>query len=124
VTASVNVDRLRPLQDKVIIRPDEAPGKTLGGIIIPEAYRGVRSKDDKGRRASWGTVLAVGPGATDVKGRHWPIEVYPGDRVLVNDIAPKETFQDDDGKPLYSVSSFAVVAFDEDVRATLKKDRL
>jgi chaperonin GroES len=68
---------LRPLGDKVLIRPltDEELGtKSPSGIIIPETVD--REKADRGK------VVAVGPGRLDEDGKRIPVEVKVGDNVM------------------------------------------
>jgi len=65
--------RLRPLQDRVLIRRIEPESKTSGGIIIPDT---VREKPVEGE------VVAVGPGARDADGVLRALDVKVGDRVL------------------------------------------
>lgn len=65
---------LHPLQDHVLIRRVEPEGKTAGGIIIPDTAR---------EKPVEGDVIAVGPGARDAQGKQWPLDVEPGDRVLL-----------------------------------------
>jgi chaperonin GroES len=60
--------KIRPLQDRVIVRRLEEEEKTEGGIIIPDT---AKEKPQKG------TVVAVGPGTNDEK-----MEVKKGDVVL------------------------------------------
>jgi chaperonin GroES len=65
--------RLRPLQDRVLIRRVDAETKSLGGIFIPDA---VQEKPHEGE------VVAIGPGARNKDGALLPMGVKPGDRVL------------------------------------------
>jgi len=65
--------KLRPLQDRILIRRVEPETKTTGGIFIPDA---VQEKPIEGE------VIAVGPGARDARGNLVPVDVKPGDRVL------------------------------------------
>jgi chaperonin GroES len=60
--------KIRPLADRVIIRPQEAEAKTASGIIIPDSAK---------ERPQKGTVMAAGPGTKDDK-----MEVKNGDVVL------------------------------------------
>ena len=60
--------KIKPLADRVIIKPQEAEEKTASGIIIPDS---AKEKPQKG------TVVAVGPGTKDEK-----MEVKSGDVVL------------------------------------------
>ena len=64
---------LRPLHDRVLVRPDEAETKTAGGIII------VESAQDK---PSQGEVIAVANGSRDDNGALIALEVKAGDTVL------------------------------------------
>ena len=59
---------LKPLADRVLVRPAAAEEKTLSGIIIPDSAK------EKPQR---GTVLAAGPGKIDE-----PMTVKNGDTVL------------------------------------------
>jgi chaperonin GroES len=69
---------LRPLGDKVLIRPlsDEELGtQSPSGIIIPESVD--REKADRGE------VVAVGPGRFDEDGeKRIPLDVKVGDKVI------------------------------------------
>ena len=65
--------RLRPLQDRVLIRRVEPEAKTAGGIFIPDTAQ---------EKPMEGEVVAVGPGARDEDGKLHPLDVKPGDRVL------------------------------------------
>jgi len=64
---------LRPLQDRVLIRPIEPGSTSPGGIIIPDTAK---------EKPMEGEVLAVGPGARDEHGKLHRPGVTPGDRVL------------------------------------------
>ena len=65
--------KLRPLQDRVLIRRVEQEAKSSGGIIIPDTAQ---------EKPMEGEVVAVGPGARDENGKLHPLDVKPGDRVL------------------------------------------
>jgi len=65
--------RLRPLQDRVLIRRVVAEAKTTGGILIPDTAQ---------EKPVQGEVVAVGPGARNNDGTLVPMDVKPGDRVL------------------------------------------
>ena len=63
----------RPLYDRVLARRIEQETKTPGGIIIPDSAK------EKPVEAE---IIAVGTGARDETGKHIPMEVKAGDRVL------------------------------------------
>jgi chaperonin GroES len=65
--------KLRPLQDRILIRRVEPEAKTPGGIFIPDTAQ---------EKPMEGEVVAVGPGARDENGRLHPLDVKSGDRVL------------------------------------------
>lgn len=65
--------RLAPLNDRVVIRPNEADSQTPGGIVLPE-----NSKQPQLR----GVILAVGPGALNDDGTRQPMPVAVGDEVV------------------------------------------
>lgn len=65
--------KIKPLQDKVLIKREEALEKTAGGIIIPDTSKEKPSK---------GIVIAVGQGARNEKGDIIPMTLKEGDKVL------------------------------------------
>ena len=64
--------KLKPLQDRVIVKQTEAEEKTKSGIYLPDA---AKEKPTKGK------VIAVGPGKLDEKGKPMEIGVRVGDSV-------------------------------------------
>lgn len=67
------MQKLRPLNDRVIVERLEAAAVSKGGIIIP---------DNAKERPVEGMVLAVGPGRRNEKGERIPVNVTIGDRIL------------------------------------------
>ena len=65
--------KIRPLQDRVIVKRIEEEEKTKGGIIIPDTAK---------EKPSEGVVVAVGPGARDDSGKVIAPDVKAGDRIL------------------------------------------
>ena len=65
--------RLRPLQDRVLIRRAEPEARSAGGIFIPDTAQ---------EKPVEGEIVAVGPGARRKDGAIAPMDVKPGDRVL------------------------------------------
>ena len=70
---AINIKRLRPLHDRVLVRRQESAHKTASGIVIPDAASG---KPDQGE------VIAVGPGEVLKDGKVRPLDVKVGDKVL------------------------------------------
>jgi len=65
--------KVRPLQDRVLVRRVAEEEKTKGGIIIPDAAK---------EKPAEGEVIAVGNGKVDDKGKVRPLSVKKGDRIL------------------------------------------
>ena len=65
--------KIRPLQDRVLIKRVAEEEKTKGGIIIPDTAK---------EKPVEGEVLAVGPGRVQRDGSVRPLDVKKGDRVL------------------------------------------
>lgn len=64
---------LRPLADRIIVKPIEAEEVTRGGILLPDTAK---------ERPLQGEVIAVGPGKTLENGTVSPMDVKPGDKVI------------------------------------------
>jgi len=64
--------KLRPLQDRVIVKQTEAEEKTKSGIYLPDAAK---------EKPTRGKVISVGPGRLDDKGKAMEIPVRVGDTV-------------------------------------------
>jgi chaperonin GroES len=64
---------LKPLSDRVVIKPSPKEEVTKSGLVIPDTAK---------EKPQEGTVLAVGPGKTDEKGKRLPMDVNVGDKVL------------------------------------------
>ncbi len=64
---------LKPLADRVIVKPMEAEEKTKGGIILPDTAK---------EKPIEGTIIAVGPGKVTEDGKQVKMEVKEGDKVL------------------------------------------
>ncbi len=64
---------LKPLADRVIVKPSEAEEKTKGGIILPDTAK---------EKPIEGTIVAVGPGKVSDDGNLVKMEVKVGDKIL------------------------------------------
>ena len=64
---------VRPLDDRVLVKPQEAETKTASGIFLPETAK---------EKPIRGTVVAVGPGKLNDKGERSPVNVKVGDTVI------------------------------------------
>jgi chaperonin GroES len=73
--------KIRPLQDRVIVRRVEEEEKTKGGIIIPDTAK---------EKPIEGKVIAVGKGKVREDGKVQPLDVKKGDRILFGKYAGTE----------------------------------
>lgn len=64
---------LKPLGDRVILKQDEAEVTTASGLYLAS---------DAKEKPQTGTVLAVGDGKLDKDGKHLPMPVKKGDKVI------------------------------------------
>ncbi|MEK6650969.1 MAG: co-chaperone GroES [Bacteroidota bacterium] len=65
--------KMKPLADRVVVRPSQAEEKTKGGIIVPDTAK---------EKPVWGEVIAVGPGRINDDGKTITPDVKVGDKVL------------------------------------------
>ncbi len=65
--------KIRPLQDRVIVKRKEEETKTAGGIVLPGSAA---------EKPSQGEVIAVGPGKPLDNGSVRKIDLKPGDKVV------------------------------------------
>jgi chaperonin GroES len=72
---------IRPLADRILVKRIEEEEVKIGGIIIPDT---AKEKPQEGK------VIAVGPGRLSEDGKRVPLEVKPGDRVLIGKYAGTE----------------------------------
>ena len=73
--------KIRPLQDRIIVKRIEEEEKTKGGIIIPDTAK---------EKPMEGEVIAAGTGKVLENGKKQPLEVKAGDRVLFGKYAGTE----------------------------------
>ncbi|MGH7162477.1 MAG: co-chaperone GroES [Planctomycetota bacterium] len=74
--------KIRPLQDRIVVRPIEEEEKTSGGIFLPDTAK---------QKPQNGTVVAVGPGKyIESKGDRIPLALKAGDKVIFGKYAGTE----------------------------------
>ena len=73
--------KIRPLQDRLIVKRVEEEEKTKGGIIIPDSAK---------EKPQEGEVIAVGPGKVTDEGKKIPLDIKAGDRILFGKYAGTE----------------------------------
>ena len=66
-------NKIRPLDDRVVVEPIEAEEMTSGGIVLPDTAK---------ERPQRGTVVAIGPGKLLDSGQRGELSVAVGDEVI------------------------------------------
>jgi chaperonin GroES len=91
---------LHPLDDRIVVRPNEAEEKTASGLVIPDTAK---------EKPQQGEVLAVGPGRrSDTSGEIIPLDIKVGDTVLYSKYGGTEVTVD--GEDLLVLASRDVLA--------------
>ncbi len=73
--------KIRPLQDRIIVKREDGEETTSGGIIIPDS---AKEKPQEGK------VIAVGNGKVNDDGKVQPLDVKKGDKILFSKYAGTE----------------------------------
>ena len=73
--------KIRPLQDRIIVKREDGEETTSGGIIIPDS---AKEKPQEGK------VIAVGKGKINEDGKLQPLDVKKGDKILFSKYAGTE----------------------------------
>jgi chaperonin GroES len=79
--------KIRPLGDRVVVRPDSKEETTRSGIIIPDTAK---------EKPQQGAVIAVGNGRLLDNGGRSVMELHEGDRVLFAKYGGTEIILDDE----------------------------
>ena len=80
-TVSGTATQLKPLGDRLVVKPTPREERTKSGIVLPDTAK---------ERPQEGTVLSVGPGRTLDDGTREAMEVGEGDKVLFQKYAGTE----------------------------------
>ena len=95
-TVSVNI---KPLEDRIVVKPLDAEQTTASGLVIPDTAK---------EKPQEGEVLAVGPGRVDDNGVRIPLDVAVGDKVIYSKYGGTEITVD--GEDLLILTSRDVLA--------------
>ncbi|MFH0942455.1 MAG: co-chaperone GroES [Chloroflexota bacterium] len=79
--------KIKPLADRLVVRPIEREQKTKGGIILPDTAK---------EKPQEGEVIAVGPGKLSDDGNRIAMDVKVGDRVIYAKYGGTEIRLDDE----------------------------
>ena len=77
---------IRPLGDRVVVKPTPTEEKTKSGIVLPDTAK---------EKPQEGEVIALGPGRVLENGQKVPIDLKIGDKVLFSKYAGTEIKIDD-----------------------------
>jgi len=72
---------IRPLKDRIVVRPLEEETRTAGGIYLPDTAK---------EKPQQGEVMAVGPGKMLDSGERAPVPLKAGDKVIFGKYAGTE----------------------------------
>ena len=78
---------VRPLGDRILLKPLQAKEKSKGGIVLPDTAK------EKPQEAK---VVAVGKGKISEEGKVTPLEVKKGDKVLYGKYSGTEIMVEDE----------------------------
>jgi len=102
-TATVSATKLRPLGDRVVVKPTPREEMTKSGIVLPDTAK---------EKPQEGTILAAGPGRILDDGKRESMDVKEGHKVLYAKYAGTEFKLD--GEDLLIVSQKDILAIVED----------
>lgn len=91
--------KIKPLADRIVVKPIEEAEQKKGSIIIPDTAK---------EKPQQGEVVAVGPGKLSEEGKRLAIEVKKGDKVLYGKYSGTEVTID--GKELLIMRESDVLA--------------
>jgi chaperonin GroES len=86
-TVTGTATQLKPLGDRLVVRPTPREEMTKSGIVLPDTAK---------ERPQEGTILAAGPGRVLDDGNREPMEVSVGQKVLFQKYAGTEFKLDDE----------------------------
>jgi chaperonin GroES len=92
--------KLKPLEDRIVVRPNEGEETTASGIVIPDTAK---------EKPQTGEVLAVGPGRrSEQSGEIIPLDIKVGDTVVYSKYGGTEYILD--GEDVLILTSRDVLA--------------
>ncbi len=95
--------KVKPLADRLLLKPSEREEVSKGGIVLPDTAK---------EKPQQGLVIAVGPGRLTEEGKRLPVDVKEGSQVLFGKYVGTEVTLD--GEDHLIVSERDVLAVVED----------
>ena len=102
-TVSGTATQLKPLGDRLVVRPSEREEMTKSGIVLPDTAK---------EKPQEGTILAIGPGAFDNDGKRIAMDVKVGQKVLYGKYAGTEFKIDGDEYLIVSQKDILAIVAD------------
>ncbi|MGZ6341175.1 MAG: co-chaperone GroES [Candidatus Limnocylindrales bacterium] len=102
-TATASTMKLRPLGDRVVVKPSGREEMTKSGIVLPDTAK---------EKPQEGTILAAGPGKIGDDGKREPMDVKEGQKVLYAKYAGTEFKVE--GEELLIISQKDILAIVDD----------
>ncbi len=90
---------LQPLEDRIVVRPNEAEETTASGLVIPDTAK---------EKPQQGEVVAVGPGRFGDDNERVPMDISVGDTVVYSKYGGTEISSD--GEDLLILNARDVLA--------------
>jgi len=102
-TATATATKLRPLGDRVVIKPSAREEMTKSGIVLPDTAK---------EKPQEGEILAIGPGAFDTEGKRVAMDVKVGQKVLYGKYSGTEFKLEDEDLLIVSQKDILAVVGD------------
>jgi chaperonin GroES len=102
-TATKTATKLRPLGDRVVVKPTPREEMTKSGIVLPDTAK---------EKPQEGSILAVGPGRILDDGKRESMDVKAGDKVLYGKYAGTEFKIDEDDLLIVSQKDILAIVVD------------
>jgi len=96
--------KVRPIQNRVLVKRDPPTDQTKGGIVIPDIAKEPLTR---------GTVLAVGPGKVLDDGTRIPLELKAGDKIIFGKYSGSE-FEHDGERRMFMTEDEILAVIDEE----------
>ena len=90
---AIEIMRLKPLGDRIVVKVLEREEKTKGGLFLPDTAK---------EKPTEGEVIAVGTGKILDNGQKQPVEVKVGDRIIFSKYAGTEVKIDGEDLVIFS----------------------
>jgi chaperonin GroES len=101
--ATATATKLRPLGDRVVIKPTPREEMTKSGIVLPDTAK---------EKPQEGTILSAGPGRLNDDGKREAMDVKEGDKVLYAKYAGTEFKVDEEDLLIVSQKDILAVVSD------------